>query len=159
MREIVRVPATAATATRTVGQPFAEVYTSIEEEMMHCVPHNHNLYKANNNALFCLINVMVVGHEVSATIEPFWRTLDGRGAFLAKKESTRGAPRMGQDCKRCAYLIERNEVEWTFVHHFSAAQDGPTHIVYASGSGGGVCAYLDRDPQSTPTCHRFVGLA
>jgi len=90
VREIVRVPATAATATRTVGQPFAEVYTLIKEEMMYCVPHTHNLYKANNNALFCLIDVMVVGHEVSPTIAPFRRTLAGQGAFLAIKSQHTG---------------------------------------------------------------------
>ena len=77
VREIVRVPATAATSTCTVGQPFAEVYTLIKEEMMYCVPHTNNLYKANNNALFFLIDIMVVGHEVSPSIAPFWRTLDG----------------------------------------------------------------------------------
>ncbi len=77
VREIVRVLATAATATRTVGQLFSEVYTSIKVEMMYCVPHTNNLYKANNNALFFLIELMVVGHEVSPSIAPFWRTLDG----------------------------------------------------------------------------------
>ncbi len=90
VRDVVAVPATAATATRTVGQPFADIYTSIEEEMMHCVPHTHNLYKADNNALFRLIDVMVVVHEVSATIAPFRRMLDGRGAFLAIKSQHAG---------------------------------------------------------------------
>jgi hypothetical protein len=52
---------------------------------MYCVPHTHNIYKANNNALYPLIDVMVVGHKVFATIAPFWRTLDGQGAFLAIK--------------------------------------------------------------------------
>ena len=90
VREFVRVPATAATATRTVGQPFDDIYTLIEEEMMHCVHHTHNLYYANNNALFCLIDVMVVSHKVSATIAPFRRTLDGQGAFLAIKSQHAG---------------------------------------------------------------------
>ena len=43
----------------------------------------HNLFQADNNALFHLIDRAVLGHDVSATIAPFCRSQNGRGAFLA----------------------------------------------------------------------------
>jgi len=47
--------------------------------------HTHNLFQADNNntALYQLIDRVVFGHDVLATIAPFCCTQNGRGAFLA----------------------------------------------------------------------------
>jgi hypothetical protein len=50
---------------------FSLNYLSIEEELRSCVTHTHNLFQADNNALFHLIDGAVLGHDVSATIAPF----------------------------------------------------------------------------------------
>ena len=68
---------------RVVNQPFSENYMSIAHELKFCVTHVHNLFQADNNALFHLIDRAVVGNDVSATIAPFCCSQNGRGAFLA----------------------------------------------------------------------------
>ncbi len=56
---------------------------SIEEELKFCVTHTHNLFQADNNALFHLIDRAVLGHDVSATIAPFQISQNGRAAYFA----------------------------------------------------------------------------
>jgi hypothetical protein len=82
-RPSIATPADVATAVRAVDQPYAEIYTSIEEEMKYCLSHTHNLMKADNATLFHRIDKAVTGHDVYATIAPYRRYQDGRGAFLA----------------------------------------------------------------------------
>ena len=70
-------------AARVVDQPYSVDYESIEHELKFCVSHDHTLSKSDNSALFQIIDRAVAGHDVSATIAPFRRTHDGRGAYLA----------------------------------------------------------------------------
>ena len=70
-------------AARIVDQPYSVDYESIEHELKFCVSHDHTLSKSDNSALFQIIDRAVAGHDVSATIAPFRRTHDGRGAYLA----------------------------------------------------------------------------
>ncbi len=80
-RENVGVPA--ILPPRAVGQPYSEGYESIEDELVERLSHTDNLFKSDNNALFQIVDRSVQGHEVSATIAPFRRTQNGRGAVLA----------------------------------------------------------------------------
>jgi hypothetical protein len=57
-------------------------YKSIEHKLQLCMSHAHNLFQADNTALFQLIDSAVVGHDVLATIAPFCCTQNGRGAFM-----------------------------------------------------------------------------
>jgi hypothetical protein len=68
---------------RAVDQPYTEEYESIEREMTLCVTHNHTLGRSDNSALFQILETAIQGHDVSATIAPFKRTQDGRGAYNA----------------------------------------------------------------------------
>ena len=70
-------------AARAVDQPFSTDYESIEQELKFCVKHDHTLGKSDNNTLYQLIDRAVAGHDVSATVAPFRRKQDGRGAYLA----------------------------------------------------------------------------
>ena len=81
-RPTVAAPALLA---REPDEPFSSNFASIEEELKNCVRHSHNLYKADNNALFQMLDRSTSGHDVGATIAPFRRTQDGRGAILAIK--------------------------------------------------------------------------
>ena len=56
---------------RAANQPFSVNYMSIEDELKFCVTYTHNVFQADNNALFHLIDQAVLGHNVSATIAPF----------------------------------------------------------------------------------------
>jgi hypothetical protein len=89
-RTDVATPVNAATVPHAVDEPFAAIYTSIEEEMKICVSHTHNLAKLDNTALFQLIDHAVTGHDASATIAIFCRGQDGCGAFLAIKNQHAG---------------------------------------------------------------------
>ncbi len=53
-------------------QPFSVIYLSIEEELKLCVTHTHNLFQADNNAFFHLIDQAVLGHNVTATFASFF---------------------------------------------------------------------------------------
>jgi hypothetical protein len=56
-RTDVATPANIATAPRAVDQPYAKIYTSIQEEMKFCLSHTHNLTKADIAAALFLISV------------------------------------------------------------------------------------------------------
>ncbi len=82
-RPDVATPANTANAPRAVDQPYADAFASIQEEMKFCLSHTHNLQKADNATLFHRIDTAVAGHDVFATIAPYRRTQDGRGAWMA----------------------------------------------------------------------------
>jgi len=73
-RTDVATPANIATAPCAIDQPYAEIYTSIQEEMKFCLSHTH-LMKADNATLFHCIDNSVAGHDVFATIAPYKETL------------------------------------------------------------------------------------
>jgi hypothetical protein len=54
------------------------------------MPHNHPLFKVDNGLTFDMIELSVRGHDVAATIAPFRRGQDGRGALLALKSQHAG---------------------------------------------------------------------
>jgi hypothetical protein len=72
-------------AARAATQPYSTDYESIEQELKFRVEHDHTLGKSDNNALFQMLDRSTSGHDVGATIAPFRRTQDGRGAILAIK--------------------------------------------------------------------------
>jgi len=86
-RPTVTAPALLA---RAPDEPFSSNFSSIEEELKDCVGHTHNLYKADNNALFQMLDCSTSGHDVGATIAPYRRKQDGRGAILAIKNQHAG---------------------------------------------------------------------
>ena len=68
---------------REPGEPYSSNFTSIEEELRFCLSHVHNLHRPDNNALYQMIDRATTGHDVGATIAPYRRSQDGRGAILA----------------------------------------------------------------------------
>jgi hypothetical protein len=81
IRPVIAAPA--AMLPRAGVQPFSLSYLSIEEELKFCISHTHNLFQADNSALFHLIDRAVFGHDFSATIAPFRKTQNGRAAYNA----------------------------------------------------------------------------
>jgi hypothetical protein len=75
--------ATPVLLPRVPGEPYSSNFTSIEDELRFCLSHVHNLYRPDNNALYQMLDRATSGHDVGATIAPFRRTQDGRGAILA----------------------------------------------------------------------------
>ena len=56
---------------------------SIEGDMIARMSHTHPLFKVDNGAVFELIENSVRGTAIAASIAPFRRVRDGRGAFMA----------------------------------------------------------------------------
>ena len=54
------------------------------------MPHSHPLFKVDNGLTFDMIEMSVYGHDVAATIAPFRRRQDGRGALLALQSQHAG---------------------------------------------------------------------
>ncbi len=98
-------------AARAVNQPYSGDYESIEHEMKFCVTHNHTLGKADNSALFYILEKSVQGHDVAATIAPFKRTADGRGAYLAIKNQHAGRSVWDQVVKDATATLQTST--WT----------------------------------------------
>ena len=66
-----------------VDQPYSMEYKLIEHKLQLCMLHALNLFQADNTALFQVIDCVVVGRDVLATIALFCCTQNGRGAFMA----------------------------------------------------------------------------
>ncbi len=65
------------------GDPHSMETGSIDGDLTARMPHNHPLYKVDNGLTFDMIKVAVQDHNIDATITPFRRKWDGRGAILA----------------------------------------------------------------------------
>jgi hypothetical protein len=72
---------------------------SIEGDLTACMTHNHPLYKVDN----------VRGHDVAATIAPFRRAQDGRGALLALKSQHAGKAIYNQLVKEAENLLKNRQ--------------------------------------------------
>ena len=70
---------------RQVGDPHSVETGSIEGDLTARMTHIHPLYKVDNGLVYDMIESSVRGHDVAATIAPFRRQWDGRGALLALK--------------------------------------------------------------------------
>ena len=121
----VATPADVTTATREVDQPYAEIYASIQEEMKFCLSHTHNLMRADNASLFHRIDNAVAGHDVAATIAPFRKTQDGRGAFLAIKGQHAGRHKYDKIVKDATYVLTVRK--WTGAAPITMAQHLAAH--------------------------------
>jgi hypothetical protein len=79
-----------APPARQIGDPHSIEMGSIDGDLTARMPHNHPLYKVDNGMVFDMIETSVRGHDVAATIAPFRRGRDGRGALLAMKSQHAG---------------------------------------------------------------------
>ena len=68
---------------RQAGDPHSVETGSIEGDLTARMAHNHPLYKVDNGLVYIMIESAVRGHDVAATITPFYRTRDGSRALLA----------------------------------------------------------------------------
>lgn len=80
VRSEVNVPAPTALLN---GQPYSELHGSVEGELIARASHAHALYRDDNAAVYYLLEEATRGTSYAASIKPFQRTKDGRGAFLA----------------------------------------------------------------------------
>ena len=82
-RENVLAPAAAPPMSH--NQTYSIEHESVSEEMVQRYSHVHNMYETYNAAVYDLLDTDLCGTKYHATIAPFKRRRDGRGAYLALK--------------------------------------------------------------------------
>ena len=81
IRDTVEVPA--VPDPLMVGKPYCEEHGSIVNELIARASHDHDMYAEDNGALFVLLDEATRGTSYYASISPFKRRNDGRGAWNA----------------------------------------------------------------------------
>jgi hypothetical protein len=81
VRPDVAVPA--AAPALQAGRPYSDVHGSIVNELVARASHAHTLYDTDNEDLFNLIEEALRGTQYAATLSPFKRRKNGRGAYFA----------------------------------------------------------------------------
>eukprot|EP00980_Cylindrotheca_fusiformis_P022532 scaffold9418_cov135-Cylindrotheca_fusiformis.AAC.1 len=81
LREDPVVPAICPAAGN--GQAFAPEFGSLKDELIARASHTHVLYKNDNELVFHKMEIATRNTSYSASIKPFERNKDGRGAYLA----------------------------------------------------------------------------
>jgi hypothetical protein len=81
VRQEVEVPFTAPELAN--GQPYAEVYGSVEAELIARASHNHPMFREDNAAVYYLLEEATRSTGYAASIKPFQRQKNGRAAWLA----------------------------------------------------------------------------
>ena len=107
VRAIAAVDATPP--ARQVGDPHSVETGSIEGDLTARMTHNHPLYKVDNGLVFDMIEIAVRGHDVAATIAPFRRAQDGRGALLALKSQHAGKAIYDQLVKEAENVLKNRQ--------------------------------------------------
>ena len=65
------------------GQPHSKVHGSIEGEMIAQASHTHAMFRDDNAAVYYALNKATRSTSYAASIKPFQRTKNGRGALQA----------------------------------------------------------------------------
>lgn len=94
---------------RQAGDPHSEETGSIEGDLTARMIHNHPLFKVDNGSVFDMIEIAVRGHDVAATIAPFRRKRDGRGALLALKSQHAGKAIYDQLVKEAESVLKNRQ--------------------------------------------------
>jgi len=61
--------------------PYGTAYNSFSGEMIACAPHGTPKYDEDNAILMKILTELVSGTHHEASIKPYKRSRDGRGAF------------------------------------------------------------------------------
>ncbi len=81
IRDSVQVPAAAPPLAN--NQPHSTEHGSVEAELIARASHDHPLFRDDNDKLFGLLEEATRSTSYAASIKPFQRAKDGRGAWLA----------------------------------------------------------------------------
>ena len=65
------------------GQPHSEAHGSIEGEMIARASHTHAMFRDDNAAVYYALEEATRSPSYAASIKPFQKTKNGRGALLA----------------------------------------------------------------------------
>ena len=114
IRDEAVVPAIGAIAT---DKPHSEQHGSIEVELLARASHDHPLYRDDNATVYFSLEEAARGTPYAASIKPFQRAKDGRGAMRAIKSQYAGNDKWEAEIKKHEQLLHTRE--WKGQSHFT----------------------------------------
>ena len=100
-----------------VGRPHSDEHGSIEDELVARASHTHALYREDNAAVFYQLEEATRSTSYAASIKPFQRTKNGRGAWLALSSQYAGKDKWEAEIKRHEQVLHTRE--WKGQSNFS----------------------------------------
>ena len=82
------------------GQPHSELHGSIEGEMIARASHTHTMFRDDNAAVYYALEEATRSTSYSASIKPFQRTKNGRGALQALTNQYAGNDKWEAEIRR-----------------------------------------------------------
>ena len=73
----------AAAPDLATGQPYGAIFGSVEEELVQRGSHDHALFREDNALVYFYLEEATRSTSYAASIKPFQRAKNGRGAWLA----------------------------------------------------------------------------
>jgi hypothetical protein len=96
--------------------PYSEINGSIEEELIALAPHDHPLYRDDNEVLYFKLEEATRGTEYAASIRPYQRRKNGRDAFFAIISQFAGPDKWQAELTKQDNLL--HERKWTGQSNF-----------------------------------------
>jgi hypothetical protein len=107
IREDVAVPA--AAPALLLRQPHSLEHGSVEAELVARARHNHALYRDDNANVYYKLEEATRSTPYAASIKPFQRYKDGRGAFQALTNQYAEQDKWEQELKKQDDLLHTQE--------------------------------------------------
>ena len=105
------VPLAPIAPTLATGYPHSMEHGSVKLEVVHRLPHTHNIYAEYNMTVCSHILEVTLGTQYAATISPFKRSRNWRGSYLSPKYQFMRPARWYQDIKETInFMVNR---KWT----------------------------------------------
>jgi hypothetical protein len=107
IREVVNVPA--AAPALMAGQPHSLEHGSVEAELVARAQHTHALYRDDNANVYYRLEEATRTTAYAASIKPYQRAKDGRGAFQALTNQYAGQDKWEAELKKQDDLLHTRE--------------------------------------------------
>ena len=95
----------AAVPALEAGQPHSATHGSVEAELVARASHTHPLYRDDNATVYYKIAEAIRSTQYAASIKPFQRTKDGRGAWFAIVQQFAGRDKWEAEIKKQEQLL------------------------------------------------------
>ena len=103
IRDAVAVPVVAPLLA--TDQPHSTEHGSVEAELIARSSHGHALYRDDNSSVYHYLEEATRSTVYAASIKPFQRGKDGRGAWLALVQQYAGQDKWEAEIKRQEQLL------------------------------------------------------
>jgi hypothetical protein len=135
------------------NRPHAAEYATIERELIARASHTHALATVDNDKLYSKIREAVTSTPYEATIKPFQRAKNGRGAYLALLEQHAGTHTWTDQIRKAEKIIHNSKWHGTgnftldrycqrHRQAFVQMEQASLHVTHQLPDGGARVRYL-----------------